>query len=95
MGGADIATRFYYEDNYLYAVDDAGGLHEPKSRKGSSNSLRCPDGELRGALNRHVGTPLLCGDCRESPAKGKRRCVHEWCANGCEVCGGTGRVERT
>lgn len=90
-----MSTRYYYEHHYLYAVDDKGQIHKPKNRHGSSNSERCPDCELRGALSRHTGTAVYCADCREAPVRGKRQCVHEWCANGCEVCGGTGRVARS
>jgi hypothetical protein len=85
--------RQFYEGNHLYSVDAQGEVHKARGRAGSVNSERCPDCDLRDALN-HMGLPNYCGDCRETPVRGKRRCAHKWCANGCEVCGGTGRVSR-
>lgn len=88
-----MTTRFFYESTYLYAVDGNGTLHKPKNRRGSQNSESCPDCSLRGALTM-LGTPTYCADCREAPVRGKKKCLNQWCANGCEVCGGTGRVPR-
>lgn len=85
--------RYFYEGRYLYWVDGNGKLHLPKKRSGSEASERCPDCDLRNALT-DTGTPVYCGDCREAVVRGKKRCRSEWCANGCEVCGGTGRVPR-
>lgn len=92
MGGAmSQSQRFYYEGNFLYWVDHKGKIHQPKARSGSVSSVRCEDCDIRGALNER-GLPYYCSECRTRRKKGKKRCVSERCANGCEACGGTGRV---
>lgn len=86
-------VRFFYESRHLFSLDENGKARPPKGRAGSSSSCRCEDCDIRGALNA-VGLPRFCAECKSARAKGKRRCVIERCANGCEVCGGTGRVLR-
>lgn len=83
--------RFYYEGNLLFELDYKGNVRKPKKRKGSVSSVRCEDCDLRNSLT-HDGLPLYCSECRQARQKGKQRCLILSCANGCEACGGTGRV---
>lgn len=83
--------KVYYEGDLLYELDFNGKVKKPKKRKGSVSSVRCPDCDLRDALTHH-GLPLYCSECRQARRKGKSRCLILSCANGCEACGGTGRV---
>ena len=83
--------RFYYEGNYLFWIGEDGKAHPPKKRHHASTSIRCEDCDLRNALT-HDGVPKYCSECRSSRSRGKKRCLIESCSNGCEACGGTGRV---
>lgn len=83
--------KVYYEGHFLFWLDHEGKTHQPKARAGSASSTRCEDCELRGALTHH-GLPTFCSECRASRSRGKTRCAILTCANGCEACGGRGRV---
>ena len=86
-----MRKSFFYEGRLLYWIDGNEKAHFPKARSGHVSSERCEDCELRDALT-FMGLPKYCGNCKSRRQKSKARCVIEGCANGCEVCGGTGRV---